>query len=310
MFVRVFEPSRNNFSVTAGLFSRPFGFEVNYSSSYRETPERGRMSQILMPSERDLGAMISYESQEPARKDPQIKFDIGLFNGQGKAGPAEFDSYKDLISRLSVKPLSLSGFTLSAGLSLLRGGWAQSTKYKYEMGESSAGNIFIVDSNQSNIGDKAKRHYYGADIQLEYSHGWGRTEIRTEYWKGKQPGTFESTVNPGELPMLPTYIRPFDGAFFYFIQNLVNDKWELVAKYDWYDPNTEIKGMEIGSPGTNFSPADIRFNTFGFGLNHHFNENLKMLVYYDVVRNEITALDGFTADVKDNVFTWRIQMRF
>ena len=50
MFVRLFEPGRQNFSLSAGLFSRPFGYEVNLSSSYRETPERGRMSQILMPS--------------------------------------------------------------------------------------------------------------------------------------------------------------------------------------------------------------------------------------------------------------------
>jgi hypothetical protein len=35
-----------------------------------------------------------------------------------------------------------------------------------------------------------------------------------------------------------------------------------------------------------------------------------MLVYYDLVKNESTALDGFRTDKKDNVFTWRIQMRF
>ena len=59
MFVRVFEPKQQNFSFTMGLFSRPFGYEVNLSSGYRETPERGRASQTLMPSERDLGAMIT-----------------------------------------------------------------------------------------------------------------------------------------------------------------------------------------------------------------------------------------------------------
>ncbi|HYK56151.1 MAG TPA: hypothetical protein VEV15_06700, partial [Flavisolibacter sp.] len=64
MFVRIYEPSKHHFSLTAGLFARPFGYEVNLSSSFRETPERGRMSQILMPSERDLGAMVSYESQK------------------------------------------------------------------------------------------------------------------------------------------------------------------------------------------------------------------------------------------------------
>ena len=64
MFVRVFETKKNNFSLSAGLFARPFGFEVNLSSSARETPERGRMSQTLMPSERDLGVMLSFEPQD------------------------------------------------------------------------------------------------------------------------------------------------------------------------------------------------------------------------------------------------------
>ena len=40
------------------MFARPFGFEINYSSSDRESPERGRKSQILMKGERDLDFKI------------------------------------------------------------------------------------------------------------------------------------------------------------------------------------------------------------------------------------------------------------
>lgn len=311
VFVRIFEPMRQNFSLTAGLFSRPFGYEVNLSSSYRETPERGRMSQILMPSERDLGAMVSYESQKPGRKDPQLKFDIGLFNGQGKSGPAEFDSYKDLISRLALKPLATSGnFTLSGGLSLLLGGWAQATKYELKMSDKNGVKYFQVDSSLSNIGDKAPREYYGADAQVAYKHSWGKTEVRGEYWKGTQPGTASTTVNPGSLPKEPTYIRNFDGAFIYFLQNIISSKWELMAKYDWYDPNTKVSGRELGKTGTNLTRADVKYSTVGVGLTHYFNNNLKILGYYDIVRNEETDLDGYTTDLDDNVFTLRMQLRF
>ncbi len=311
MFVRIFEPLKANFSLTAGMFARPFGYEVNLSSSYRESPERGRMSQILMPSERDLGAAITYESQQPGRKELQLKLDVGIFNGQGKSGPAEFDSFKDIIGRLVLKPFSAGSNTrISGGLSFLNGGWVQPTQYKYETGIAGNNKRFIVDSSLSNIGDKAPRQYYGADLQVEFTHAWGKTELRTEYWSGIQPGSFETTVNPGELPVYPTYIRSFDGAFFYLIQNLINERWELVAKYDWYDPNTDVSEMEIGKTGTNFSEADIRFATFGFGMNHHLNDNLKILLYYDIVRNEHTAMAGFTKDVRDNVFTWRVQFRF
>ena len=86
MFLKLFETNKNIFSLTAGLFARPFGYEVNLSSAFRETPERGRMSQILMPSERDIGMMVSFEPQEKKHKLSHIKFDIGFFNGQGLSG--------------------------------------------------------------------------------------------------------------------------------------------------------------------------------------------------------------------------------
>ncbi|MDQ3681840.1 MAG: porin [Bacteroidota bacterium] len=311
VFVRLYEPKRKNFSLSMGLFARPYGFEVNLSSSYRESPERGRASQILMPSERDLGAMLSFESQKTGRKNPQLKYDIGLFNGQGKSGPTDFDSYKDLISRLSLKPMPLGKkFFISSGLSLLSGGWIQPTKYKYEMAQQNGSKIFAVDSNINNMGDRAPRQYYGADIQLVYEHSWGKTELRSEYWKGKQPGTATTTSNPGTLPNGPTYIRNFDAAFFYFLQNIINPKWEFVAKYDWYDPNVKVEKSEIGKPGTNLTEADVCYNTFGFGLTRYFTGNFKMLAYYDIVKNEKTSFNNLTKDVEDNVFTLRMQLRF
>lgn len=309
MFVRVFEPKNHNFSLTAGLFARPFGYEVNLSSSFRETPERGRASQILMPSERDLGAMVSYESQKEQRKPPLLKFDIGVFNGQGKSGPAEFDSYKDIISRWSLKPMQVSkNFHIAAGLSYLNGGWVQTTKYEYKMSRSSGMKFFAIDSSLSNIGKKAPRKYFGADAQLVLNHAWGKTEWRAEYWKGKQPGTANTTSNPGTVPTEPTYLRNFDAGFFYFLQNIINEQWEFMVKYDWYDPNIRAEGKEIGI--SNLTPADVRYSTFGFGLTKYFTDKLKVLAYYAIVRNEKTSLNVLTSDISDNVFTLRMQLRF
>ena len=311
MFLRLYEPKKKKFSLTMGLFARPFGYEVNLSSSYRESPERGRMSQILMPSERDLGAMISYEIQRPFGKKLPLKWDIGLFNGQGKSGPAEFDSFKDLISRLTLKPFRLSdNLSMSGGLSLLSGGWRQDTKYQFKTKNQGGHPLFVVDSNLSNIGKKAPRKYYGADVQLVLKHTWGKTEGRIEYWKGSQPGTATSTANPGSLPPGPTYIRNFDGAFFYFIQSIINPNWELLLKSEWYDHNTKITADHIGKPGTNFTEAYIRFQTFGVGLTRYLSDNFKILRYYSFVRNETTALPGFTTDLADNVLTIRTQLRF
>ena len=311
MFMRLYETRGHNFSFTAGLFARPFGYEVNLSSAYRETPERGRMSQILMPTERDLGAMITYEPIRRGAKNKFIKVDGGFFNGQGLSGSTDFDSYKDLISRLTVKPITVKKFLISGGLSLLYGGWRQATKYEYEMETAGNGDkIFGVDSSLNNVGEIAPRHYYGADIQIALKHAWGQTEWKAEYWKGKQPGTANSTTNPGTLPAVATYRRNFDGAFFYFLQNIINQKNQLLLKYDWYDPNVKVSKQEIGKANTNLTAADIKFSTLGIGYAYYFNNNIKTILYYEFVRNERTQLSNYTSDQKDNVFTWRFQFRF
>ncbi len=316
MFLKVFETRKKLFSLTAGLFARPFGYEVNLSSAFRETPERGRMSQILMPSERDLGIMITYEPFVKKHKLSHIKFDVGFFNGQGLSGTTDFDSHKDLIGRLFVKPYKLNKIEISGGLSYLRGGWKNGTKYVYESGHASNGDkIFVVDSTPSNLGKSAPRHYYGADAQVKLHHEWGETEWRAEYWFGTQPGTAGSTSNPGTLPNsngnpVPTYIRHFNGAFFYFLQNIISTKHQLLLKYDWYDPNGKVKEKEIGKAGANLTAADIQYLTFGFGYVYHFNPQTKLIFYYDLVKNETTQLNGYTVDLKDNIFTCRLQFRF
>jgi hypothetical protein len=93
----------------AGMFARPFGYEVNLGSADRESPERGRMSQILMKTERDLGAMVSFEPRKATGSIKYFKWDLGFFNGQGLTSTiGDFDSYKDLITRLGLKPFPLS----------------------------------------------------------------------------------------------------------------------------------------------------------------------------------------------------------
>src|ERR1700730_2712809 len=74
---RVFENRWELFAFTAGMFARPFGYELNLSSSDRESPERGRMSQILMKTERDIGTMFSFEPRSRKNFLQFVKFDAG-----------------------------------------------------------------------------------------------------------------------------------------------------------------------------------------------------------------------------------------
>ena len=307
---RFFENKWELFSVTTGLFARPFGYEVNLSSQVRETPERGRMSQILMKTERDLGAMVSFEPRKKDHSLKFLKFDIGVFNGQGLAGPAEFDSYKDIISRLSFKPKPLyPGFTLTAGLSFLRGALSHNSPYYYVQDNKGGG--YRVDSAAGNYGSASPRQYYGADIQGRWKHGWGKTIIRAEYWWGKQSGTAESSETPGELPEnSPFFIREFNGGFAYLLQDIINEKNQAGIKVDFYDPNTMLTGKEILPGQTGHGRADIKYSTFSVGFNRYFNDHLKLLLWYDIIRNENTGLPGYMDDLRDNVLTCRIQYQF
>lgn len=320
---RIFENRWNIFSITTGMFPRPFGYEVNLSSSDRESPERGRMSQILMKTERDLGVMLTFEPRSIKRKNSFLHFlkaDIGVFNGQGLAADREFDSHKDIIGRLYLKsyPLVDSLFWVSGGLSGFYGGMESATMFWYRTQQQQNRKwAFVVDSSDNNMGSIAPRRYLGFDFQLKIPNGRnkGNSELRIEYIGGTQTATATSSETPPTVPInnniaQPLYMRRFNGMYIYVLQNLGHLKHQIGIKYDFYDPNTDIKAAQIGAENSNFTAADIKYSTLGIGYLWYINENFRLMLWYDHVENEITSLNNYTSDLKDDVFTCRAQYRF
>lgn len=310
---RIFESKYKLFAFTTGMFARPFGYEVNLSSSDRESPERGRMSQLLMKSERDLGAMLTFEPRKKIRYLNNLKIDFGLFNGQGINATGDFDNTKDLIARIALKPFHVNKTTtLAIGGSVLHGGLMQNTKFKYYTGVVSGVKTSVVDSSDSNLWSDAPRKYYGADAQLKIKNKVGFTEFRAELVGGQQSGIAANSETP--LALLSGtdgfHVRNFRGGYFYFLQHLASLKHQIVFKYDYYDPNSKVAGLEIGSSGSTLSAANIKYSTLGIGYVNYVNENIKLVCYYAKVWNEKTNLKGFTSDVNDDVITFRIQYRF
>ncbi|GGB80637.1 phosphate porin [Dyadobacter sediminis] len=314
---RFYENKFRIFALTTGMFARPFGHEVNLSSANRESPERGRMSQLLMRTERDIGMMLTVTSRKSLSWSQKLKLDVGVFNGQGMSGTSEYDSHKDVIGRISLKPTrihALGGATLSAAISGYAGGiTSQSeTVYKTRMKE----NAFraVKDSSDSNYAKVLPRKYAGADFQIFFPNRTGKTEFRAEYVFGKQTATSGSSETPGVYPVSngvkdPLYVRNFNGAYFYFLQHLGSLNHLFVLKYDWYDPNSKVSGNALTNTA-GFSKADLRFDTVGMGYVYVANESLKFTLYYDLVRNEKSALKGFEKDVRDDVLTCRVQYSF
>ena len=83
-----------------------------------------------------------------------------------------------------------------------------------------------------------------------------------------------------------------------------------MVKYDWYDPNTNVKQKQIGKAGTNFSVADVKYSTVGIGYSYYLNTQTRLIFYFDMVKNEITDLTGYKSNLKDNIFTCRLHFRF
>jgi phosphate-selective porin len=308
-YVKITDPWTHYISLLMGMRQVQFGYDVSFSSSERETPERARMFQTLFPTERDMQALVTIQAPKTSRLN-FLKLDMAVLNGSGVA--AEFDSNKDYSGRISVSKSSKSEKVhLGVGVSYLTGGYRQNRKTEYDFGINTANDVaFIANSDTANYAKVAKREYMGADLQLTTDLPIGINTIRAEYIQGKQPGTSSSSISPNFSPTSDLYHRQFNGASFYFIQNIGQSKHQFISKYDWYDPSINISGKQIGKSGTNTKVADIKYTTIGLGWVYRFDSNTKITLYYDLVTNEETSLSGYTRDVKDNVWTFRLQYKF
>ena len=302
-YLLVKEPLLNSFALKAGLFDRPFGYEISYSSSRRESPERSRVTTTLFPDERDLGAMLVIQAPKGHALN-FLKLEAGLFGGNGIR--QDSDSHKDFIGHLSASKTT-EKLKLGLGLSHYNGDvFAENAVYEMK------GTSFSEVARDART-YWAKRSYTGIDGQLMLESGLGMTQLRGEFLAGTQPGTDKSTKSPNAstLPVGATYMRDFQGAYLYFVQDILHSKHSFVAKYDYYDPNKDVEKSEIGVAGSKTGAADVAYNTVGLGWLYRFNASVRLMAYYDIVSNETSHnLSGYEKDRKDNLFTLRLQYKF
>lgn len=309
------------FTVTGGVFNRPFGFEVPYSSSSLESPERARFNQTLFPGEEDLGAMLTFQMPK-ASPWSFIKIDAGYFAGNG-INP-EFDKKKDFIGHIGIsKSTPNEKIKYGFGLSYYNGGVYQGTVNAYKMYDASGVKAFLkTPVGADTIGTFQKREYKGADAQLTVETVFGLSTLRGEYVMGVQPGQSKTSTSPtadftkvtAPATVPDSYIRNFKSGYVCFIQTISHTPITLVAKYDFYDPNTKIKGNEIGLTTTGAkatTATDLKYTTLGLGAILAVSSNVKITAYYDMVKNETsTNLAKYATNLKDNVFTLRLQYKF
>lgn len=300
------EPWLKSFGLKAGVFDRPFGYEIMYSSSMRESPERSRLFQTLFPGERDLGASLEFLPTEQLGFLSYLNLRAGLFAGNGVN--VETDNQKDFIGRLGFTlPFYEENLAIDGGVSMYTGKAKRASDKK----------IYNVNSSQQYTVDStaayADRNYLGFDMQIYYSLPYlGGFTLRGEFITGKQPGlSSKSSTSPTKAIIDDLYLRNFTGYYLMYVQNL-GEQNQLLVKYDVYDPNKDVEGNEIGMNGSaKLGAGDLKYSTLGLGLVHHWSENVKFTLYYDMVKNETSEfLTGYKEDLKDDVLTFRIQYKF
>jgi len=319
LFINIKDPWFGTNAFKTGIFDRPFGHEVAYSSSLRESPERSRIVQSLFPDERDLGAMLTLQ---PAKTSVWnfLKLEAGLFAGNGIK--PQIDNHMDFIGHLSATKIFSSDMLLSGGVSLYMGGVLQTDSSTYIMKD----NMFVQDSKtRNNIGRLATRRYIGFDIQYSMITSLGMTQLRGEYIFGKHPGNASGAYSfaLNDIPGGAVYMRNISGGYVIYVQDLGPFPVSAIVKYDWYNPNTDVSGNDIAVDKSGTGAGDIAMSNVGVGLMWRINPALKLTAYYDFVANETTEnlkdtkdannnliKYGYESNRPDNVFTLRIQYKF
>jgi hypothetical protein len=301
-FLRFTEPWLKSVAFKAGVFDRPFGYEISYSSSVRESPERSRLFQTLFPGERDLGFSIEYLPSDNLPAPAQcFNFKGGMFAGNGIN--VEFDDLRDFIGRVGVTiPVTAANISIDGGFSAYAGSVRDRVDSLYETKD----NKWV--GSKGHLWKDIDRQYFGGDVELFYGDMpfFGGVCLRGELIQGSQPSTKGSNASQkSDIAVKePIYLRDISGFYGMAILNIDPINCQIVGKYDVFDPNTNLEKSKVTNT------ADMKYSTTGVGLIYHWNENVKLMAYYDQVENEKTSVALFDKDVNDNVFTFRVQYKF
>jgi hypothetical protein len=142
-------------TLTAGQYTWPFGFELQYSSSNREVPERSRVIRALFPGERDRGLMLSGRGLRE-----KFRYQVAIVNGTGTVRSDDLNQEKDIVGRVGY-----AFGKLDLGASLYRG-------------------TDLVATTANSRGQDFDKHRHGMDFQ--WSMPLPGLAVRGEYITGRQ----------------------------------------------------------------------------------------------------------------------------
>ncbi len=197
-------------TVRMGQFVKPFGFDIQHSSSVREAPERGIFAGYFFPGQRDRGLMLSAQLDGVASWTDGVSVHAGAFNGN-----RFFDDNNSVLNfNLRIRKV-FDELPLAIGASMQRGT-----------------QILPPGTEGTDSED-----VYGVDAQYVL----GRLGMRAEYVRGNTPSTLL-----GLEPELVTSLRPGEkswGAAALFNYRLTQ-RDDLYWRWDRFE-NDPVTGDDI-----------------------------------------------------------------
>jgi len=289
-YVQANDPWLKTFSLWAGKFNRP-NYEVEYSSSNREVPERSRVIRAIYPDERAIGAKLEINPQKFPLKvqlaifngndglsiiNPTFNYGTMAFDNPSAVGQnIDFDNYKDFMGRVTYS----FKFGKRVGLTIGANGY---------FGQIKANSTDLLNSDYSynkslsSIGKGAPKQWVGFEGQL-YWDLLGGLAVKGEYIWGvnSTPGYSVSnkvttssmaakndTLTITNLTTTYNYSAPaiskkFSGWYVYVVKN-IGKRNQIAVRYDNYNPNTALGADQIGTAKYDAKVADVVKNSITY----------------------------------------------
>jgi phosphate-selective porin len=313
-------------SIRAGVQDIPFGFEIANSSSSMELIERSRFeNNSVFNGEKTLGVVAGFNSA-----DIPVNVKFGWLNGQTQQAvtgdwsatqdPKNFSGRLGFATAMNDLGLSIDGGASYFFDTKLLTDTAKGGSYKKMRNDSlvTVTGAFRKDMNTNVL---------GLDLQATYEIPMvGGFKLLGEYYQGKIAGAAGGLKLYTGAAFTSVDVREAQG---YYVAGILNPiqilpKLQLVYRYDYFDPNTQVKGNQI-IKAKGLGATDLAYTTNTLGANWFVNGNLKVSLFYDIVSNETTndpklnggagtaayvAKNNLTKDIDDNVLTVRAQVAF
>lgn len=198
----------------AGQFVKPFGFDIQHSSSIREAPERGIFAGYFFPGQRDRGVMMAAKLDKAGLRG--TTFYAGAFNGNRFFD----DNNRQVNYNLRLRKV-LDSVPLAVGASV------------------QLGNQLLPPGAGGDNGENV----FGVDAQFVL----GRLGVRGEYMVGNMPSTLlglEPEFAPGFIP------GPYSSAGAVFFNLNLTRADDIYWRYDQFnnDPVTRrnVRAFNVG----------------------------------------------------------------